>query len=194
MKKLAALLIIFVASCTGNAPKENKQASDSASSQATTAPLSLKDSVVVYKYEGNSALMDTAYIKNASEPIKAILAYYCYQFNTVCSDAKHCKLSAALGFGQDSPEHKNLVEKWLKDEDTKTSIAHGGNAKPDGGDPYSWLSSLRILIKDKEVKIKYTSSWISKDIPGKGVGDDNYRIEGNEIKVISRNHTELDVQ
>ena len=192
MKKTAILLAVFAASCSNNSTKENPPTVDSSNVQLS-API-FSDSVIVYKYEGDMPKMDTAYIKNATEPLKAIIGYYSYQFNTACKDTKHCQLTSALGFEQDSPQHKSLVQKWFKDEDTKNSIANGGNAKPDGEDSYSWLSSLSFFVNGKDVKVKYTSSWISKDIHGKGQGDDTYRMEENEVKVINRNHTELDVQ
>ncbi len=96
--------------------------------------------------------------------------------------------------GQGSLEHKALVMKWLSDEDTKISIANGGSVKPNGGDSYAWLSSLDLLVAGNNIQVKYLSSWISKDIHGKGQGNDEYRLEGQKVNVLGRNHTELDVQ
>ncbi|HWY35708.1 MAG TPA: hypothetical protein VNX68_13770, partial [Nitrosopumilaceae archaeon] len=89
------------------------------------------DTIVVYKYVGSDVMLDNSYIRVAPEAIKSILAYYCFQFNTGCPDKKHCKLTEALGLGeQNSQQHQDLVLKWFKDEDTKMSIANGGSVKP----------------------------------------------------------------
>ncbi len=154
-----------------------------------------KDSVEVYRYQGSEAIINEKYLKEScSEPVKALIAYYCFQFNTSCSDTANCQLTQSLGLSQNSDAHKNLVLKWLKDEETKLSIANGGNVKPNGNESYSWLSNLHIYQDKEYVQVKYLSSWISNELHGKGQGTDEYKISENQIQVIKRNHTELDIQ
>lgn len=151
------------------------------------------DTIEVYHFKGKEPYINTEYIKNASEAEKALLAYYSYFFSSDCKDTKHCKLTEALGLGeQNSKAHKELVTKWFNDEETVQLVKEGGRIMPPSDKNKAWYEEIKLVKKGSDlVVVRYHSAWSTANAEGKGRGTDEYQIEPNHIKVIGRQHEDL---
>lgn len=194
--KLSAALLpaILLFACNNNAEKKEETAPVKKDTVVqVAAPKAQYDTIEIYHYKGNEPYINNEFIKNCSEQEKALMAYYCYFFNTSCTDTKHCKLTEALGLGeQNSAEHKKLVLKWFTDEETKQLAKEGGRATPDKAENTAWYEELKMVKKAGSlVTIRYLSVWKTKLQEGKGRGTDEYEFEPNRIKVIGRLHEDI---
>jgi len=198
MKKLA--LSLFVATilfaCNNTEEKTSGPAADTARTDTSkTVVESPKgyDTIEVYHFKGKEPYINTEYLKTANEGEKALLAYYCYFFNTSCKDSKHCVLTEALGFGeQNSKAHKAAVTKWFSDEETLQLAKEGGRITPTGTKNMAWFEELKLVKKGTDlVVVKYGSAWKTDTQEGKGRGTDEYQMTADKIKVIGRNHEDL---
>lgn len=187
---LFPLLIILL----GSGCKSDSGATSESPNQESAKVVGKADTVEVYAYRGSDAIINNKLISSLGEAEKAILAYYCLEFNTSCMDARHCKLTEALGLGeQGSSEHLNLVAKWLKDQETKDLVKMGGRVTPNGAEPLAWFERITMLRDGNSVQVFYISNWVSHDLHGKGQGYGNYLIQNGEVKVLSRNHVDIDI-
>ncbi len=199
MKKItklfvAVLIIASFASCNNSEKKENTTEVKADTTQAK--PPVKNDTIEVYRYQSTNAIINSTYISSCPESEKALLAYYAYLFSTACEDTKHCKLTEALGLGeQNSKAQQDLVKKWFNDTETTDLVKQGGSITPNGKETMAWFGSIH-LVKDSSSKIKviYISHWIAGDKHGKGQGTDTYEIENNHLKVIARDYLDLDIQ
>lgn len=197
MKKiwLIAFAGMIVVSCT-NKEERKEEASPADTVKTETSPAAKADTIEIYRYKGSEAIINTDFISKASEAEKAVIAYYCYVFNTSCENTRHCRLTEALGLGeQNSKEQQELVKKYFNDSETRDLVKQGGTVTPNGSENLSWFESLRF-IKDgtSRLEVLYISNWVTKDMHGKGKGTDEYELEKENVKVVSRNHEELDIQ
>ena len=191
MPALATLLF----SCNNSEEKQETPGVDTSAKKETVmqnAPAGF-DTVEIYHYKGAEPYINTAYLKTAPEAEKALLAYYCYFFNTNCKDAKHCVLTEALGLGeQNSTAHRDLVMKWFTDDETVQLAKEGGRITPEGCENMAWYEELKLVKKGSDlVVVRYSSAWKTKNQDGKGRGTDEYQIEANRIKVIGRQHEDI---
>src|ERR1700758_546479 len=111
--KITAVFFVsgILFSCNNNAEKKEEPVQTKKDTIAEVAKPAAPafDTIEIYHYKGNEPYINTDYIKNCTEQEKALIAYYCYFFNTSCTDTKHCKLTEALGLGeQNSAAHKKL--------------------------------------------------------------------------------------
>lgn len=199
MIRKSLLLIGFISvcafcACSGgaadNTPTSKEENSPSEANSATKS-----DSIIIYEYIGDQSKINQSYLEQIQESEKAILAYYCYLFNNGCTDTKNCLLTAALGLGeQHSTDHQQLVKKWFKDQETIDLVNYGGDAKPFGGEAFAWYSQLWLKHINDTIQVEYYSSWLSKDLHGKGKGTGKYLVKDGQIQIIERNHNELDIQ
>ena len=190
----AVLITASFASCNNSKKKENTTLIQADTTRVK--PIVKIDTIQIYRYEGVKAIINSTYISTCAESEKALLAYYAYLFSTACEDTKHCKLTEALGLGeQNSKAQQDLVKKWFNDTETTDLVKQGGAITPNGKETMAWFGSIN-LVKDGSAKIKviYISHWIAGDKHGKGQGTDSYEIENNHIKVIARDYLDLDIQ
>ena len=192
MKKLSLTLLVtgLLFACNNTEEKKETPKADTVK-KAEDAPR--ENTTVIYEFKGKEPYINTEYIKNCSEQEKALLAYYCYFFNTSCKDSKHCLLTEALGLGeQNSKAHKDLVLKWFTDEETTTLAKEGGRITPAGSKNMAWYEELKIVKKGTDlINVKYNSAWKTETMEGKGKGSDDYQFEEKRIKVIGREHEDL---
>jgi hypothetical protein len=204
MRKIKAFLSVAIlstlfASCNHSEEKKEQavetKPADTIQKPASPPATTSLDTIAIYRFKGKEVYINEDFIKTASEQDKALLAYYCYFFNTSCADAKHCKLTEALGLGeQNSKAHRDLVLKWFNDEETVSLAKQGGRITPAGAKNMSWYEELNLVKKGKLVVVRYYSSWSTPSMSGKGRGTDEYEYTPDRIKVISRLHEELDAQ
>jgi len=203
MKKLtkifaAVLITASFASCN-NAEKKETTAevkADTVQVKSVT-PVESEDpnAIEIYRFKGAEAYINNDYIKTCSEQEKALLAYYCYFFNTSCADSKHCKLTEALGLGeQNSKEQQKLVLKWFTDDETKQLTKEGGRITPNDAKNKAWYEELKLIKKGSLITVHYLSGWSTPNMEGKGKGTDDYEFEPNRIKVIGRLHEEIETK
>ncbi|MGZ3904890.1 MAG: hypothetical protein ACXVC6_14415 [Bacteroidia bacterium] len=192
--KVTASIILagILLSCGSNTGKkeETTEVKKDTVAEVKTAPAF--DTIDIYIFKGKEPYINNDYLKTASEEEKALLAYYSYFFNTSCVDTKHCKLTEALGFGeQNSKEQQTAVLKWFNDEETKQLAKEGGRIKLDGADPGAWFESIKLVKKGALIVVRYISKWKTKTMEGTGVGTDEYEFEPSHIKVIGRTHEDI---
>ncbi len=198
MKKLSLTLIAaaFLVACNSTAEKKEAPKTDPVvvdTAKPKTVEPAKEDAIVIYEFKGKEPYINTEFIKNCSEQEKALIAYYCYFFNTSCKDSKHCVLTEALGLGeQNSKAHKALVLKWFTDEETIQLAKEGGRVTPTGTKNMAWFEELNLVKKGTDlIMVKYMSAWKTETLEGKGRGTDDYQFEANKIKVIGRQHEDL---
>lgn len=193
VKVTAAIILAGILfSCGNNAEKKEETTEVKKDTIAEVKPATVFDTIEVYIFKGKEPYINNDYLKTASEEEKALLGYYAYFFNTSCVDTKHCKLTEALGYGdQNSKEHQTAVLKWFSDEETKQLAKEGGRIKLDGADPGAWFESIKLVKKGSLIVIHYVSKWKAKTMEGTGVGTDEYEFEPSRIKVISRTHEDI---
>lgn len=190
---LAAATLLFA--CNNSAEKKETPAADTTKKDSVITAEAPKgyDTIEVYHFKGKEPYINTEYIKNSSEQEKALLAYYCYFFNTSCKDSRHCQLTEALGLGeQGSKEQKALVSKWFNDAETLDLAKEGGRITPDGAKNMAWYEEIKLVKKGSDlVCVRYLSTWKTPNQEGKGRGTDEYQFEASRIKVIGRDHVDL---
>jgi hypothetical protein len=194
-KAFAGLVIsTLLFACGGQEEKKETPAADTAAKKEAiteNAPKGL-DTIEIYHFKGAEPYINSEYLKNASEAEKALLAYYCYFFNTSCKDSKHCVLTDALGLGeQNSKAHKELVLKWFTDNETIQLAREGGRITPEGCKNMAWYEEIKLVKKGDLVIVRYHSAWKTDNQEGKGRGTDEYQLEANRIKVIGRQHEDI---
>lgn len=193
-KVITALFIAgLLASCNNSAEKKEAPAEVKTDTVKKEEPVAIKDDAIeIYKFKGAEAYINNEYIKTCSEQEKALLAYYCYFFNTSCVDSKHCLLTEALGLGeQNSKDHKKLVLKWFTDDETMQLAKEGGRITPNDSKSKSWYEEIKITKKGALVTVNYQSGWTTPAMNGKGKGTDDYEFEPTRIKVIGRVHEDI---
>ncbi len=193
---LATAASLLFASC--NSPEEKKELpvevkTDTVKAPEKTISSAKSDTIEVYRYKGAEVYINNEFIKSATEEEKALFGYYCYFFNTSCADSKHCKLTEALGLGeQNSKAHQQLVLKWFNDSETVDLAKEGGRITPTGTKNKSWYEELRMIKKGGGlVIVQYISAWSTPSLNGKGKGLDEYEFTPDRIKVINRSHEEM---
>ena len=196
LKLVSALLpAIMLFSCNNTPQKNETVATDTIvkdTAKAKTAEAPKEDVTVIYEFKGKEPYINTEYVKNCSEQEKALLAYYCYFFNTSCKDSKHCMLTEALGLGQqNSKEHKALVLKWFTDEETLQMVKES-KITANGSKSMSWFEEINLIKKGADLmQVRYASAWKTDKLEGKGKGSDEYQFTAEKIKVIGRQHEDL---
>ena len=192
-KIITTLLVTVVLTSCNNAEKKEAPVEIKTDTVKKEEPVVVKDDAIeIYKFKGAEAYINNEYIKTCSEQEKALLAYYCYFFNTSCVDSKHCKLTEALGLGeQNSKEHQKLVLKWFTDDETKQLAKEGGRATPNSSKNAAWYEEIKITKKGTLITVNYASAWSTPTLNGKGKGTDDYEFEASRIKVIGRIHEDL---
>jgi hypothetical protein len=198
MKKFAFTLAAaaLLLACNNSAEKKENTAADTTKKDSVKtvaeAPKGY-DTIEVYHFKGKEPYINSEYLKNSTEQEKALLAYYCYFFNTSCKDSKHCQLTEALGLGeQNSKEHNALVKKWFNDQETLDLAKEGGRITPDGSKNMAWYEEIKLVKKGSDlICVRYLSNWKTANQEGKGRGTDEYQFEANRIKVIGRQHEDI---
>ena len=191
---MAVLITATLVSCNNSEKTEPVKEVEVKTDTAKTKPVVVENdnAVDIYRFKGGEPYINTEYLNTITEEEKALLAYYCYFFNTSCADSKHCQLTEALGLGeQNSKEHKKLVEKWFTDDETKQLAKEGGRITPNGSKNMGWFEELKIAKKGDLITVRYASAWSTPTSSGKGKGTDEYQFEPNRIKVIGRLHEDL---
>jgi hypothetical protein len=196
MKKiiLSVFAVTLLIACNNTAEKKEAPKADTTKVDTTKkAEVVTEDNAIeIYHFKGKEPYINTEYLKTCSEQEKALLAYYCYFFNTSCKDSKHCQLTEALGLGeQNSKAHKDLVLKWFTDDETVQLAKEGGRITPAGTKNMAWYEELKLTKKGDLVIVRYSSAWKTDNAEGKGKGNDEYQFEANKIKVIGRQHEDL---
>jgi hypothetical protein len=200
MKLIRITTTLFAAgllfACNNSEEKKQEPTKDSIAVDTTKAKTvevgSTADTIEIYHFKGREPYINTEYIKACKEQEKALLAYYCYFFNTSCKDTKHCLLTEALGLGeQNSKAHQALVLKWFTDDETKQLVKEGGRITPEGSKNMSWFEELKFTTKGGLLTVRYYSAWKTEKLEGKGRGTDEYQLDSNRIKVIGRLHEDI---
>lgn len=189
---LTSVTLLFA--CGGPEEKKDVPAPDTTARQATVVENAPKgyDTIEVYHFKGKEPYINSEYLRNASEQEKALLAYYCYFFNTCCKDARHCELTEAIGVGeQNSKAHKDLVMKWFSDEETTQLAKEGGRITPEGAQNMAWYEEIKLVKKGDLIIVRYHSAWKTPNQEGKGRGTDEYQVSDKQIKVVGRQHEDL---
>jgi hypothetical protein len=101
-------------------------------------------------------VINTAVIKNFSEPMKAIVAYYAALAGSNC-DGTVCGLTTALGLGnQGSDAHIQLLQKYFKgDKTAETIINQKCYLPPNTASIFNDYAYLGFLIEGNKVIIQY---------------------------------------
>jgi hypothetical protein len=129
--------------------------------------------------------INTAAIKNFSEPVQAIVAYYAALAGSNCNGIT-CELTDALGLGnQGSEAHKALLQKYFKGDKTAEALITKGCYLPSTTDPvYSNYEYLRFLVEGNKVIIQYKVMQKNKEVIRYIESDnDEIWIEPNGLKV-----------
>ena len=192
----AVLVTTLFAACNSPEKKETNEEVKKDTTEAKPAVAEVVDnSTVIYRFKGAETYINKDYLKTISEQEKALLAYYCYFFNTSCADSKHCQLTEALGLGeQNSKEHQKLVLKWFTDDETVQLAKEGGRITPNGSKNMGWYEDLRIEKKGTLISVRYLSAWSTPTMEGKGKGTDEYEFEPTRIKIIGRLHEDVEAK
>jgi hypothetical protein len=196
LSKIIATLIAasLLAACNNSAEKKETPAEIKKDTvvEATKPPAAAFDTIELYHFKGNEPYINNDFIKGCTEQEKALLAYYCYFFNTSCADSKHCELTKALGLGeQNSKEHQKLVLKWFTDQETMQLAKEGGRITPNGAKITAWYEEIKLVKKGSLIVVRYSSAWKTSAQEGKGRGTDEYEFTPERVKVIGRQHEDI---
>ncbi len=129
--------------------------------------------------------INKAAIKNFSEPMQAIVAYYAALAGSNC-DGITCGLTTALGLGnQGSDAHKAIIQKYFKGDKTAESlIINNCYLPPTTASFYTNYEYLRFLIEGSKVIIQYRVKIKNKEVVRYVESDnDEIWIEPNVLKV-----------
>lgn len=136
----------------------------------------LADTRVFEIAEEGDCLTNTRYLKEAPEPIKAILAYYAYQAGTGCekSDSNNsvrCQLTTDLGLGdQCSNRHISMLNRWFAKDNMGEDYPFAESScysVPEGATVSQKITAIDIIREQNNVVVTYDiSGWNNREERG----------------------------
>ena len=146
----------------------------------------------------NKIKLNTDYIKNISEPEKAVLAYVASFVGNECEwdgdrneDGGHlnCKITSSLHLGyQCSAEHLDFIRRWFKNDLTVLKDIESCSQIPDGATVQTTFNEINVAVKNQNIIVffKATGMDMREEKTWDWTEKLYFEFKNNELKLIKK--------